>query len=175
MKSKPDLCLGIDPGFGRMGYGLVSQNGHTLEAIEYGCIETRPKDDLSKRLQILYTGVRDIINLRKPDFMSIEQLYFGRNTTTAGYVWQARGLVLLLASQFELQYYEPKPNQVKMAVCGSGSASKLQIQKMVQRLLNLEERPRPDDAADALAIAITGLALFAFAKKTEVGRDDKKS
>jgi crossover junction endodeoxyribonuclease RuvC len=107
--------------------------------------------------------------------MCIEQLYFGRNTTTAGYVWQARGTILLLASQYDLRYYEPKPNQIKMAVCGSGSADKKQVQKMVQRLLNLKELPRPDDAADALAISLTGLALESFSRKTGSAGNVKKS
>jgi len=149
-----------------MGYGVVIREGHVFQTERYGCIETQPNEDISKRLRVLYTEIENIIKQSNPDFMSVEQLYFGRNTTTAGHVWQARGLVLLLAAQFELEYYEPKPNQVKMAVCGSGSATKQQVQKMVQRLLNLKEKPKPDDAADALAIAITGLALYTFARKT---------
>lgn len=165
-KHKQITCLGIDPGLGRLGYGIISQRGHSYESLSYGCIETPPKTDISERLHTIYLGVERMIKQWKPDIMSIEQLYFGRNTTTAGYVWQARGTILLLASQFSLKYYEPKPNQVKMAICGSGSAEKPQIQKMVKRLLNLRELPRPDDAADALAIAVTGLALDSFSRKT---------
>lgn len=168
-------CLGIDPGLGRLGFGVVKQQGHFFESLAYGCIETEPGLDISRRLHKLYSSIEDQIKIWQPDFMCIEQLYFGRNTTTAGYVWQARGTILLLASQYDLKYYEPKPNQIKMAVCGSGAADKKQVQKMVQRLLNLKELPKPDDAADALAISLTGLALESFSRKTRSAYNDKKS
>lgn len=166
------ICLGIDPGLGRLGYGIVLRRGHSYESLSYGCIETPPKTDIAKRLKTIYQSIAEKIHQWEPDFLSIEQLFFGRNTTTAGYVWQARGTILLLASQNNLPYYEPKPNQIKMTVCGNGSADKTQIQKMVKRLLNLKEIPRPDDAADALAIAITGLALDSFSRKTGKKNND---
>ncbi|HPI97845.1 MAG TPA: crossover junction endodeoxyribonuclease RuvC [Synergistales bacterium] len=155
-------CLGIDPGLGRMGYGLVCINTHQYRVIGFGCIETPPKTDVALRIHTIYDSLRTHIEQWKPDILSVEKLFFGRNITTAENVWQARGTVLLLAAQYGIPYYEPKPTQVKNAICGTGNAGKIQIQRMLQRLLDLSDIPRPDDAADALAIAITGLALHSF-------------
>ncbi|MBN1333850.1 MAG: crossover junction endodeoxyribonuclease RuvC [Synergistales bacterium] len=155
-------CLGIDPGLGRMGYGFVCLNAHKYQVIGFGCIETPPKTDVAWRIRTIYDSLKEHMEKWKPDILSVEKLFFGRNITTAEYVWQARGTVLLLAAQYEIPYYEPKPSQVKNAVCGSGNAGKIQIQRMLQRLLDLKDIPRPDDAADALAISITGLALHSF-------------
>ena len=168
-KSSPAVCLGVDPGLGRVGFAFILKEGHSFTAVEYGCIETPPRTDVSQRLEMIYDKLGERIRCCSPDFMSVESLFFGRNTTTAGNVWQARGIVLLLASQYQLPLYEPKPAQIKMAVCGSGSADKKQVQRMVQRLLNLKEKPKPDDTADALAIAITGFALHPYAQRTGVG------
>jgi len=155
-------CLGIDPGLGRMGYGFVCLHAHQYKVIGYGCIETQPKTDVAFRIRTIYDSLKENIEKWKPDILSVEKLFFGRNITTAEYVWQARGTVLLLAAQYGIPYYEPKPNQVKSAICGTGNATKIQIQRMLKKLLDLEEIPRPDDAADALAISITGLALHSF-------------
>lgn len=162
-------CIGIDPGLGRLGFALVRKDGHCFSAEDYGCIETPPKTDVPLRLEMIYNKLGEWIQNCSPDFMSVEKLFFGRNITTAEYVWQARGIILLLASQYKLPVYEPKPSQIKVAVCGSGSADKKQVQKMVQRLLNLKEIPQPDDAADAIAIALTGIALHSFSRKTKAG------
>ena len=163
-------CLGIDPGLARVGYAVLLQEGHLLRPLGFGCIETRPKTPLPERLNIIYDSLREQIRNTSPDFLSVEKLFFGRNTTTAEAVWQARGVVLLLANQFGLPVLEPKPSQIKLAVCGSGTAPKEQVQRMVQRLLGLSEIPRPDDAADAIAAAVTGFSLFRRERKISLSQ-----
>lgn len=152
------ICLGIDPGLARVGYGAVEQSGSVLRALNYGCIETKPDMKFSERLLLIYTSLQEQINLCCPDFLSIERLFFGKNTTTAEYVYQARGVIMLLSAQNNLRVVEPKPNQIKSSLCGTGSAEKLQVQRMTQKFLALDEIPKPDDTADALAAAITGLS-----------------
>ena len=153
------VCLGIDPGLARVGYGAVAQSGFKLRALNYGCIETSPDMSFTERLLKIYEDLSEQIQICKPDLVSIERLFFGKNTTTAEYVYQARGVVMLLVAQNKLPVVEPKPNQIKMALCGTGDAVKSQVQGMVQRFLALDEIPKPDDTADALAAAVTGLAL----------------
>ena len=153
------ICFGIDPGLARVGYGAVAQSGFKLRALNYGCIETSPDMSFTERLLKIYEDLQQQIQICKPDLVSIERLFFGKNTTTAEYVYQARGVVMLLVAQNKLPVVEPKPNQIKMALCGTGDAVKAQVQGMVQRFLALDEVPRPDDTADALAAAVTGLAL----------------
>ena len=153
------ICLGIDPGLARVGYGAVSESEYGLRALNYGCIETSPDMTFNERLLKIYNDLNEQINFCKPDLISIERLFFGRNTTTAEYVYQARGVIMLLTAQNNLPVVEPKPNQIKLALCGTGDAVKSQVQGMVQRFLALDEIPKPDDTADALAAAITGLAL----------------
>ena len=153
------VCLGIDPGLARVGYGAVVQSGFRLRALNYGCIETFPDMSFNERLLKIYDDLQEQIKSCKPDIVSIERLFFGRNTTTAEYVYQARGVIMLLAAQNKLPVIEPKPNQIKLALCGIGDADKVQVQGMVQRFLALDEIPKPDDTADALAAAVTGLAL----------------
>ena len=171
MPSEPGvICLGIDPGLARMGYGLVKQSGSVYHAIAFGCVETDPEELFPHRLLFLYETLEEQLeNFRSnncsPDFMCVERLFFGRNITTAEFVWQARGVVMLLGARMGLEVLEPKPNQVKVAVCGSGSADKTQVQRMVQRLLALDSVPKPDDAADALAIALTGLAYYGHERR----------
>ena len=156
-----NICLGIDPGLARCGWGVVVQDGYSLRAVSYGCIETSAKTAFNKRLLDIYSSLDEIyLNLDlEPDFMSIERLFFGKNVKTAEYVWQARGVVMLWAAQKNLNIIEPEPNQIKLALCGTGGADKTQVQRMVQRFLNLDAVPQPDDTADALAAAITGLAF----------------
>ena len=160
------VCLGIDPGLARLGYGLVRQSGSIVRAVAFGCIETSSDMAYSERLLRLYQALGERLETCSPDFMCVERLFFGRNITTAEFVWQARGVVMLLAAQKGLDVLEPKPNQVKVAVCGTGSADKTQVQKMVQRLLALDAMPQPDDVADALAVALTGLAYYRHGQKT---------
>ena len=154
-------CIGIDPGLGRLGFASISREGHLFRPLSFGCIETFPSDPLPDRLHMIYEKLGEQIVCCSPDFMSVEKLFFGRNITTAEYVWQARGVVLLLAAEHGLPVLEPKPSQIKLAVCGNGKAPKEQVQKMLQRMLNLDSIPRPDDAADAIGAAIAGFFLLA--------------
>lgn len=153
------VCLGIDPGIGRLGWGLVRQSGGSYTALAYGCLETPPHQETPIRIKALYDGVREQIETCSPHFMSVERLFFGQNRTTAEAVWQVRGAILLLSAQYRLPLVEPKPSEVKLTVCGDGNAEKRQVQRMIQQLLGLEEIPRPDDTADALGIALAGLAI----------------
>jgi crossover junction endodeoxyribonuclease RuvC len=156
------ICLGIDPGVGLLGYGVVIQSGDRMRALDYGAVATDPGLPLCERLREIYSAVSLKIEEHEPDVIAVERLFFGRNRTTAEMVFQARGVVLLAASLVGRVPYEPKPSEVKLAVCGNGAAEKPQVQGMVRCLLGLGETPRPDDAADALAIAITGLSLAVY-------------
>jgi len=159
-----------------MGYGLVKQSGSTFHTLAFGCVETSPEEAFTLRLLRLYESIEERLedfraNGCFPDFMCVERLFFGRNITTAEFVWQARGVVMLQAARMGFEVLEPKPNQIKMAVCGTGGADKTQVQRMVQRLLGLDSIPKPDDAADALAVALTGLAYYGHERKiAQVGR-----
>ncbi len=155
-------ALGIDPGLGTMGYGIVSQSGDRLLCESYGVVRTPSSLSLTKRLCLLYEGLKEKTGEYPPDIIAVEKLFFGRNITTAEMVWQARGVILLFAAQAGLEPYELKPSEVKLAVCGYGAAEKGQVQGMVAQLLGLDKNPTPDDAADALAIAIAGLSMFSF-------------
>lgn len=159
------ICLGIDPGIGRMGWGAVKKNGMNLSPISYGCIETPSGLDIASRLLMIYQELGERISESSPDFLCVEKLFFGRNTSTAEMVWQARGVILLLGAQRGIPIIEPMPSQIKMSVCGTGRADKSQVQKMVQRFLSLDAVPKPDDTADALAIAITGLSLYSLKER----------
>lgn len=147
--------LGIDPGLARMGYGIIESRGNQLTPIAYGCLETKAGVALPERLSQLYTGLFDIMETYKPQVMAVEELFFNRNTTTAFVVGQARGIALLVGQQHHAIYREYTPMQVKQSVVGYGHADKKQVQYMVRLLLGLTEVPKPDDTADALAVAIT--------------------
>lgn len=152
------LVLGIDPGTATTGYGLVrlTPSGE-LEAGAFGVIVTPPHTPAHQRLLMLYTDIKDLLALHHPDACAVEKLFFQRNVSTAMAVGQARGVVLLAIAETGSEVAEYTPNEVKQAVVGYGSADKHQVQEMVRTLLRLPEIPRPDDAADALAIAITHL------------------
>ncbi|MBQ7170315.1 MAG: crossover junction endodeoxyribonuclease RuvC [Synergistaceae bacterium] len=154
------VCLGIDPGLARVGYGAVARTEMGLFPVCYGCIETFPDMTFTQRLMKIYSDVQGKISVIRPDFVSIERLFFGRNTTTAEYVWQARGVIMLLTAQNNLPVTELTPNNIKRTVCGSGKAGKHEIQRRVRDILTLDEIPRPDDTADALAAAVAGLSLY---------------
>ena len=128
----------------------------------YGVIKTPTDLSLTKRLSLLYDELQKIARAYPPDMVSVEKLFFGRNVTTAEMVWQARGVILLFTAHLGFEPYELKPADVKMAVCGYGAAEKGQVQGMVAHLLGLSKNPTPDDAADALAIAIAGLSMRAY-------------
>lgn len=148
------LVLGIDPGSAIMGYGLVKQRGNKLEAVDYGCIRTSPSQPLGARLHKIHTEVRDLIQKYKPDNFAVEELFFNKNVKTALTVGHARGVILLAGAEAGLHIHEYTPLQVKQAVVGYGRAEKSQIQFMVKTILGLSEIPKPDDVADALAVAI---------------------
>ena len=149
------LILGIDPGIADTGFGLVQVgNGGRLSCLEYGSIKTSPKKELVERLEILNAELARIIERHDPDLVAVEELFFSKNVKTALVVGQARGVILLTAKQHNKRVVEFTPLQVKQAVSTYGKAGKQQVQRMVKLLLNLKEIPKPDDAADALAIAI---------------------
>lgn len=148
------LILGIDPGTAIMGYGLIEKIGNRLRPITYASWRTPAHTPMPERLLTLYQAMRTFIEDYRPEQVAVEELFFNRNTTTAISVGQARGVVLLAAAQAAIPVYEYTPLQVKQAVVGYGSADKKQVQQMVRALLALNEIPKPDDTADALAIAI---------------------
>ncbi|WP_202080196.1 crossover junction endodeoxyribonuclease RuvC [Caldalkalibacillus salinus] len=148
------LILGIDPGIAIVGFGVVEKQGHQLRPVQYGSIVTEAGLRTETRLKQIYEAMTHLIDKYKPDVMGIEKLYFNRNVTTAFTVGQARGVMLLAAEEAEVPITEYTPLQVKQAVVGYGQAEKKQVQEMVRMLLNLKERPKPDDVADALAVAI---------------------
>jgi crossover junction endodeoxyribonuclease RuvC len=147
--------LGIDPGTGILGFGVIDVSGTKLQLVDAGVIRTPVKEDDAVRLQTIYEELTDIIVQTKPSVMSVEKLFFARNVTTAMTVAQARGVVLLCGQQAGLTLFEYTPMQIKQAITGYGKADKKQMQEMVRILLALKEVPKPDDAADALAAAIT--------------------
>lgn len=148
------IILGIDPGTAMLGYGLIERTGPRLRAIDYGVITTPSQMQLPERLEIIYLTLTDLIELHAPAIVGVERLFFTKNVQTAFAVGQARGVVLLAAAMHDLEIREATPNEVKVATAGHGSAAKEQVQRMVQAILGMAELPTPDDAADALAIAI---------------------
>jgi crossover junction endodeoxyribonuclease RuvC len=148
------IVLGIDPGTAALGYGLVERTGSRLRVIDAGTLETPSTDALPQRLLVIHRTVVDLIELHRPALVAVERLFFSKNAQTAFAVGQARGVVLLAAAESGLPVREATPNEVKTAVTGYGAADKGQVGRMVAVLLGLAEPPRPDDTADALAIAI---------------------
>ena len=146
--------LGIDPGTGITGFGVIEIDGHKHSMVDAGVIRTASDLDDAARLEIICDSVAKIIKDTKPDVVSIEKLFFARNVTTAMTVSQARGVIMLVAQQHKLPIYEYTPLQIKQAVTGYGKADKPQMQEMVRVLLKLKDIPKPDDCADALAAAI---------------------
>jgi len=153
--------LGIDPGTARMGYGIIvsaAKNGHglkSLSSVSYGCLETSKGVPSGERLLTLEKGLLQLIKDYKPDVLAVETLFFFKNNKTVMSVSEARGIVLLVAAKQKLPVYEYSPLQIKMVVAGYGRADKKQVQRMIAQTLNLSDIPRPDDAADALGVAVT--------------------
>lgn len=147
--------IGIDPGTGILGFGIVEINRGKPLLVDGGVIRTPVKEDDAVRLLTIYEELTDIIAATKPQIMSVEKLFFARNVTTAMTVAQARGVVLLCGKQAGLEIFEYTPMQIKQAITGYGKADKKQMQEMVRVLLGLSEVPKPDDAADAIAAALT--------------------
>ena len=149
------IILGIDPGYAIVGWGVVEYQGIKHRPVAFGAITTEAHTDFNLRLKQIYDDMVELIERSKPDVMSIEKLYFNTNTTTAIQVAQARGVILLAAAQADIPVYEYTPLQVKVAVTGYGKALKPQVMEMTRRLLHLKDVPKPDDTADALALALT--------------------
>jgi crossover junction endodeoxyribonuclease RuvC len=146
--------LGVDPGTAITGWGLIEGEGQSLRLVDYGTITTAAKTDLPTRLQQIYRRLMGLMTEYRPEAVAVEEIFFGHNVRTALVVGQARGVALLAIADAGLPLYEYKPLEVKQAVTGYGRADKGQVQSMVRLLLDLAENPRPDDAADALAVAI---------------------
>jgi crossover junction endodeoxyribonuclease RuvC len=147
--------LGIDPGTGILGFGIIDYEKSKAVMVDAGVIRTPVKQEDAYRLETIYAELTEIINETKPDIMSVEKLFFAQNVTTAMSVAQARGVVLLCGRQANMEIFEYTPLQIKQAITGYGRAEKKQIQEMVKAILKLEQVPKPDDCADALAAAIT--------------------
>lgn len=155
--------LGIDPGTASVGYGVIEENDGQVKMVVCGVIKTAPADGTTaERLQIIYSALNRLIDQYQPDSAAVEQLFFGRNITTAISVGQARGVLLLALANAGLPVAEYSPPKIKEAVSGYGNASKRQVQFMVQSMLELEEIPRPDDAADGLAVALTHYQWYRY-------------
>jgi crossover junction endodeoxyribonuclease RuvC len=147
--------LGIDPGFARCGYGIVGREQNALVAFDWGCIQTTPKTGgPPERLLEIYDSIENLIVMHKPVCLACEKLFFSRNTTTAMQVSEARGVIMIAAAKHQLPVFEYTPKQVKLAITGSGMADKKQVQMMIARLFRLSDIPKPDDAADGLALAL---------------------
>lgn len=148
------LIMGIDPGIAILGYGFIEYKGNSFKAIEYGAITTQAGTPMSQRLSIIHNQLTELIEKYKPDAFAAEELFFNKNIKTALTVAHARGVAIVVASNMGLPIYEYTPLQVKQAIAGYGRAEKKQMQQMVKVLLGLKEVPKPDDVADALAVAI---------------------
>ena len=148
------IILGIDPGYATIGFGLIQSERNTLQLLQYGAITTPAGTDFSCRLRTIYDDMTKLLETFRPDALSIEELFFGHNVTTGIGVAHGRGVILLAAAQQNVPIFEYKPAQVKQAVGGYGKAEKRQVMEMTRRLLQLEAVPKPDDAADAIALAL---------------------
>jgi crossover junction endodeoxyribonuclease RuvC len=161
------LTLGIDPGTASLGYGFVREHDDgSLACVAFGVIRTKPDKPMPLRLQQIYRELVSLVQRYQPDRGAVEELFFARNVTTAMTVAQARGVVLLALQNADLAIAEYKPNAIKLSISGYGGADKTQMQEMVRILLALEQTPRPDDAADALAVAVTDLHSYRLANVT---------
>ena len=153
--------LGIDPGIGICGFGLIETSGRAgAKALDYGAVTTTVDGPLPARLLELYNSLIEVFDECKPEVVAVEKLFFSKNVTTGIAVAEARGIVLLVAEQHGLPVYEYSPNQIKLSLTGYGAATKTQIEEMVRVHLGLDKKPKPDDAADALAVAITCSFLY---------------
>lgn len=162
MSAAPAIILGIDPGYGRMGYGVVESRAGKLTCITYGCIETPKTLDLPNRLLAIAVALRDLIREHKPTIAAIETIRFAQNQTTGIQVAEARGVALVTLAEHQVPILELTPLAVKEAMTNYGHAEKRQVQQMVRQLLSLPNIPKPDDAADALAIALAAEPQLRF-------------
>jgi len=148
------IILGIDPGTRVTGYGLLKKNGSHIEALDFGCIRPPPKLELGKRYQIIFESIENLIEKYHPHALSVETQYVQKNVSSAMKIGMARGMVILAAARANIPCFEYAPKKAKLAVAGNGSASKMQLQTMLQMILNLPKVAIPEDASDALAIAL---------------------
>jgi crossover junction endodeoxyribonuclease RuvC len=169
------IILGIDPGTAMLGYGVIERTGTRLRSVDYGVIKTPAHLSLPERLEAIYLALTDLIDLHAPTLVGVERLFFTKNVQTAFAVGQARGVILLAAQLHCLDIREATPNEVKVATAGHGSASKDQVGRMVQAILGMAEIPTPDDAADALAIAICVAARERSVSRIPVGTLDRSA
>ncbi len=165
--------LGIDPGYAIIGYGAVDYDGVKFKTAGYGAVTTKAGIPFEKRLEIIFEDMKTVISNLKPDCMSIEKLYFNTNTTTAIDVAQARGCIILAAQLSGIEIYEYTPLQVKQSVTGYGKAEKRQVMEMTKNLLSLSAVPKPDDTADALALALCHAHSY-FSRYQKLNREIRK-
>lgn len=159
------IILGIDPGYGTIGYGVIEKNGSKIVPIDYGVIQTPKDEGIAARLAMIYDTLNALIKKFNPDEIAVEELFFNTNITTGIKVAQARGVILLSAVHACGSLYEYTPLMVKQSLTGNGRADKKQIQYMVKMMLGLKSEPKPDDAADALAIAICHANTCGFTQR----------
>lgn len=162
MAERKKIILGIDPGFHRMGYGVIESAGSKLKMLDFGSTETSKNKKIEERILEIACVLDDLIKCHKPDVMVVEEIFFFKNLKTAVNVAQARGAIILVGAENKLPLLELTPLQVKQSLTGFGRAEKGQIQKVVKMILSLKEIPKPDDAADALALAIAGASWARF-------------
>lgn len=162
--------MGIDPGYGLIGFGIIDKQRDGIKVIDYGVIDTPHNETVPVRLAIIYDAITELIKKYKPEEISIEELYFVKNITTGINVAEARGVIVLSCVQHCGRLFEYGPNQVKQAVTGKGNAKKQEVEAMVQAILGIKQKIKPDDASDALAIALT----HAFTNKNLVGEFEIK-
>lgn len=163
------VILGIDPGYGTVGYGVIEKLGAKIVALDYGVIQTSKEDCFAKRLSHIDRGIRALIERFHPDEAAIEQLFFAKNVTTGLQVAEARGVIELAIYQQSVPLFQYKPNEIKLAITGWGKAEKRQMQEMVKTHLGLSKIPRPDDAADALAVALCHAHTNRFTGSFRIG------
>ncbi|MBI5404892.1 MAG: crossover junction endodeoxyribonuclease RuvC [Candidatus Kerfeldbacteria bacterium] len=156
MRPSSRTVLGVDPGLARVGYGVVRSQGNQLDLLDYGVIETPKHEPTGRRLQTIHRHLRTLIGKHSPDALVLEQLFFTKNVTTGMVVGEARGIALLAAAEDDVSVIEVTPTSVKQALTGYGRADKRQVQRMIQVLFRLARPPKPDDAADAIALALCG-------------------
>ncbi len=154
MQNEKKRIFGVDPGFGIVGYGVIDVYGRSESLVTYGAIRTSSRDAIPKRIEKIYDELSKLLTEYEPNEAAVEELYFFRNVTTAISVGEARGVILLALEKFGIDIYEYTPMEVKLSVTSYGKATKRQVQEMVRIMLNMDDIPRPDDAADALAIAL---------------------
>jgi crossover junction endodeoxyribonuclease RuvC len=166
------MVLGIDPGLATTGYGVLSSENEKVKMVEFGTIKTSPREPTPSRLKVLSEKLRALINKYHPNIVASEKIFFCKNVKTAMVVGESIGVIFLTCANSSIDIVEYTPLEIKQAIVGYGMAEKIQIQKMIQRLLGLKEVPKPDDAADGLAVALTHIYSYKLRKLTREIRTD---